>query len=135
VQIDRRSGQIRDEQGVQTKFGVTPKLIPDYLALVGDAADGYPGIAGYGPKTAAQLINRYGALENFPAEVFTNDNHENALLFKNLATLRTDIPLFKNVNELEWKGATKSFPETATLIDNKGITDKVEKLKKRTKAK
>jgi 5'-3' exonuclease len=129
VQIDRRSGQIRDEQGVQTKFGVMPRLIPDYLALVGDSADGYPGLAGYGPKTAAQLINRYGALEDFPAEVLTNDNRENALLFKDLATLRTDIPLFKNVNELEWKGATKSFPDTATRIDNKGIADKVEKLK------
>jgi 5'-3' exonuclease len=106
-----------------------PRLIPDYLALVGDSADGYPGLAGYGPKTAAQLINRYGALEDFPAEVLTNDNRENALLFKDLATLRTDIPLFKNVNELEWKGATKSFPDTATRIDNKGIADKVEKLK------
>jgi 5'-3' exonuclease len=99
VQVDRRSGQIRDEQGVRDKFGVAPPFIPDYLALVGDAADGYPGIAGLGAKTAARLITRYGHLEQFPADVL-RDNHERALLFKNLATLRIDAPLFADVDEL-----------------------------------
>src|SRR2546425_1918827 len=104
VQIDRRSNQIRDAPAIRAKYGVTPEYIPDYLALVGDAADGYPGIAGYGPKTAAQLINRYGPLEDFPPEIFNDDNRRLALLFKDLATLRTDAPLFDNVDELEWHG-------------------------------
>src|SRR5712692_6193834 len=93
VQVDRRSGQIRDCDGVRAKYGVAPMSIPDYLALVGDAADGYPGIAGYGPKTAARLINRYGRIEVFPFEIL-DDNLESALLFKKLATLRIDAPLF-----------------------------------------
>lgn len=116
VQIDRRSGQIRDEQAIQAKFGVLPQLIPDYLALVGDSADGYPGIKGYGAKTAAQLINRYGRLEDFPSEILKNDNRENALLFKTLATLRLDVPVFKDVKELEWRGATKDFQAVAEKI-------------------
>src|SRR5258706_7906379 len=93
VQVDRKSGQIRDEQGVCDKFGVAPAFIPDYLALVGDAADGYPGIAGIGAKTAGRLIARHGHIEQFPTEVLGNDR-ERALLFKNLATLRRDAPLF-----------------------------------------
>src|SRR5919112_4111578 len=92
VQVDRRSNVIRDAEGVRAKFGVAPRFIPDYLALVGDAADGYPGISGCGPKTAAQLINRYGAIENFPPGTLIDENMEHALLFKNLATLRTDAP-------------------------------------------
>src|SRR5438552_7390451 len=94
VQIDGRRKVIRGEQAVREKFGVAPTYIPDYLALVGDAADGYPGIASYGPKTAAQLINRYGPLEDFPPEIFNDDNRQRALLFKDLATLRIDAPLF-----------------------------------------
>src|SRR5712692_2194062 len=93
VQIDRRRDVIRDEEGVRVKFGLAPEFIADYLALVGDAADGYPGIAGYGPKTAARLINRYGRIEVFPFEIL-DDNLESALLFKKLATLRIDAPLF-----------------------------------------
>src|SRR5882672_4902719 len=96
VQVDRRSGQVRDEEGVRQRFGVSPPFIPDYLALVGDGADGYPGIAGIGAKTAARLITRHGHIEQFPAEVL-GDNLERALLFKNLATLRVDAPLFENV--------------------------------------
>src|SRR5688572_3258546 len=92
VQVDGRRGVIRDAEAIRIKFGVVPLYIPDYLALVGDAADGYPGIPGYGPRTAARLINQYGPLENFPPEIL-NDNLEYALLFKNLATLRTDAPL------------------------------------------
>jgi 5'-3' exonuclease len=108
VQIDRRSQKIRDAEGVRKKFGVTPDLIPDYLALVGDSADGYPGIDGIGAATAARLIARYGAIENFPANVL-GERRELALLFKNLATLRTDAPLFKDVDELKWRGPTASF--------------------------
>src|SRR5690348_8651138 len=108
VQIDRRTQKIRDEAGVREKFGVAPRLIPDYLALVGDSADGYPGVAGIGAVTAARLINRHGPLEEFPAEVL-GDNRELALLFKTLATLRTDAPLFGDVSAVEWRGPTSRF--------------------------
>ncbi|HEU4795580.1 MAG TPA: 5'-3' exonuclease H3TH domain-containing protein, partial [Pyrinomonadaceae bacterium] len=106
VQVDRRSGAIRNAEGVRAKFGVDPKFIPDYLALVGDAADGYPGVSGCGPKTAAQLINRYGPVEEFPATVFTEENRQLALLCKELAILKTDAPLFDDVDELRWRGPT-----------------------------
>jgi 5'-3' exonuclease len=109
VQIDRRSKVIRDADGVRAKFGVNPELIPDYLALVGDAADGYPGIAGIGPKGAASLLTRYGAIELFPSQVL-GERQRLALLFKVLATLRTDAKLFVDVNELEWRGPTAGFP-------------------------
>src|SRR6185503_18461045 len=102
--IDRRSGVIRNAEGVRAKFGVDPQFIPDYLALVGDSADGYPGISGCGPKTAAQLINRYGPLEEFPPNALNDANRPLAILFKDLATLRSDEPLFKNVDVLEWRG-------------------------------
>jgi 5'-3' exonuclease len=115
VQVDRKSGRIRDEEGVREKFGVPPERIPDYLALVGDAADGYPGIRGCGPKTAARLIERYGPIENFPDGVVAA--REDALLFKELATLRTDAPLFRDVDELRWRGPTPSF---ATLAGKLG---------------
>src|SRR5689334_19803947 len=110
VQVDRRSKEIRDAAAVRKKFGVDAQHIPDYLALVGDAADGYPGIPGIGPQTAAQLINRHGTIEQFPPEVL-GERRELALLFKHLATLRTDAPLFKNVDELRWSGPTESFAE------------------------
>jgi len=116
VQVDRRKELIRDADGVRAKFGVAPAYIPDYLALVGDAADGYPGIAGYGPKTAARLINQYGPLEDFPQEIL-NDNRERALLFKDLATLRIDSPLFSDVDQLRWRGATASF---ASMVEKFG---------------
>ena len=127
VQMDRRSGQIRDAAGVLAKFGVVPALIPDYLALVGDAADGYPGVAGYGPKTAARLINRYGRLEQFPAEIL-KDNLEYALLFKKLATLRTDAPLFGDVEELRWCGATDAFASLAEKIGAARLAQRVRDL-------
>src|SRR6266540_1915909 len=101
VQVDRRSGQIRDEEAIRAKFGVVPMFIPDYLALVGDAADGYPGVAGLGPRTAATLINRYGHIEDFPLDTLRGDNLERALLFKDLATLRIDAPLFDKKRALE----------------------------------
>lgn len=131
VQVDRRSGALRDAEGVRAKFGVMPEFIPDYLALVGDAADGYPGIAGCGPKTAAQLINRYGPLEKFPATALNDENRKFALLFKDLATLRTDAPLFKKVDELEWQGTTPEFTAVAEMIGNASLTKRVKKLEKK----
>ena len=108
VQMDRRSQKIRDAAGVREKFGVEPALIPDFLALVGDAADGYPGIAKIGSVSAARLLNKHGIIENFPATVL-GDSRDLALLFKRLAMLRTDAPLFGNVNELRWRGPTHAF--------------------------
>src|SRR6478609_3072425 len=101
VQVDRRAKEIRDAAAVRAKFGVEPALIPDLLALVGDAQDGYPGIAGIGKATAARLLNRHGPIEAFPDNVLGADR-EQALLFKRLATLKTDAPLFHNVDELRW---------------------------------
>jgi 5'-3' exonuclease len=105
---DRKSDAVRNADGVVAKFGVPPTLIPDYLALVGDSADGYPGIAGIGAKGAAALLNRYGKLERFPDRVL-GERRALALLFKKLATLRTDAILFRNVDALEWHGPTKRF--------------------------
>jgi 5'-3' exonuclease len=108
VQVERRTQKMRNAEGVREKFGVDPVLIPDLLALVGDAADGFPGIPGIGQITAARLLNRYGMIENFPSGVL-GDNRELALLFKNLATLRTDACLFRDIDELRWRGPTKEF--------------------------
>src|ERR1043166_4552354 len=108
VQMDRKSGKIRDAAGVREKFGVDPALIPDYLALVGDSADGYPGIPGIGPVGAARMLNKYGPIETFSHDVL-GERQELALLFKKLATLRTDAPLFANVDELRWRGPTPAF--------------------------
>ncbi len=129
VQVDRKSGQVRDEQGVHAKFGVAPAFIPDYLALVGDAADGYPGIPRIGAKTAARLIARHGAIENFPAEVLGGaENLEHALLFKKLATLRTDAPLFEDFEELRWRGPTPEFATFARSIGEERLVRRVEKI-------
>jgi 5'-3' exonuclease len=128
VQIDRRSDQIRNQQAIIAKFGVAPEFIPDYLALVGDAADGYPGIPGLGKKTAATLINRHGHIEQFPSGSLTTENRERALLFKDLATLRSDTPLFKNIDELLWKGATQTFSSVAEKIGDPRLTTRVRKL-------
>src|SRR6266704_2542006 len=115
VQIDRRKNEIRNESGVRAKFGVAPEFIPDYLALVGDAADGYPGIKGVGPRTAASLIGRFGRIEDFPSEIL-DSQRELALLFKDLATLRTDLPLFKGIDEIRWRGPASSFAAVAEKI-------------------
>jgi 5'-3' exonuclease len=115
VQVDRRSNSIRDAAGVRAKFGVGPEWIPDYLALVGDSADGYPGLSGIGPKGAARLINRYGTIEEFPADTL-GERRELALLFKRLATLRSDAPLFARVEELEWQGPTERFAACAAEL-------------------
>lgn len=130
VQVDRRSNVIRNAEGVRAKFGVPPRFIPDYLALVGDAADGYPGISGCGPKTAAMLINRYGPLEEFPPDALNETNRPLALLFKELAILKTDAPLFVDVDELRWRGATPEFEAVAEKIDNPRLLTKVRKLER-----
>lgn len=120
VQVDRKSKSIRDASAVRAKFGVDPIFIPDYLALVGDTADGYPGLAGIGPKGAAGLINRYGAIEEFPVEVL-GERRELALLFKRLATLRTDAPLFAAVDELEWRGPTDRFAARSARLGDERL--------------
>ena len=116
VQVDRRSGKIRDATGVREKFGVEPERIPDFLALVGDSADGYPGIPGIGAVTAARLVARHGALESFPPEVL-GPSRRLALLFKTLATLRIDAPLFANVDEIRWRGPTPEIDVVAARFD------------------
>lgn len=115
VQIDRRTKAVRNAVGVAEKFGVPPARIPDFLALVGDSADGYPGIQGIGAKTAARLVQRHGAIEHFPDDVL-GSRRDQALLFKRLATLRTDAPLFRAVEELRWRGPTAAFEAVATRL-------------------
>jgi 5'-3' exonuclease len=132
VQLDRRKNIVRDEAGVVAKFGVTPASIPDYLALVGDSADGYPGLAGWGAKSAAAVLARYIHLESIPADwqqwgvrvaspkalssILTAE-HELALQFRVLATLRTDIPVFDSVDQLQWNGPTAAFAPLAARLD------------------
>ena len=132
VQLDRRTRTIRDEAGVIAKFGVPPASIPDYLALVGDSADGYPGLPGWGAKSAAAVLGRFGHLEAIPqdwhewqvkvtapATLATTlaRERENALLFRRLATLRSDLPLFDSIDRLQWMGATAAFPALAQRLD------------------
>jgi 5'-3' exonuclease len=126
VQIDRRSKVIRDAAGVRAKFGVDPLQIPDYLALVGDSADGYPGMARIGPKGAAALLRRYRHIEDFPAEVL-GERQALALLFKTLATLRTDATLFTDVGELEWRGPTSEFARYCERLGTPDLVDRAEK--------
>jgi 5'-3' exonuclease len=127
VQVDRRSGAIRDAAAVRAKFGVDPERIPDFLALVGDSADGYPGIAGIGRIGAARLITRYGALESFPPQVLGAQG-ELALLFKRLATLRTDAVLFAQIDELRWRGPTTGFAATAEALGDARLSERARQL-------
>jgi 5'-3' exonuclease len=132
VQMDRRRRTVRDEAGVIAKFGVPPLAIPDYLALVGDSADGYPGLPGWGVKSAAAVLARYGRLESIPEDArewhvnvmnsaglaaTLRNQRKFAFLFRDLATLRTDIPLFKSVEELRWAGPTPEFAALAARFD------------------
>ena len=133
VQLDRRKRVTRDEAGVVEKFGVGPASIPDYLALVGDAADGYPGLRRWGAKSAAAVLARYGHIEEIPAEArewkgvqvasprglaeVLVAERDKAMLFRELATLRTDLDLFRDVEELRWAGATAGFPAFAEGLD------------------
>jgi 5'-3' exonuclease len=123
VQVDRRGMVIRDAEGVRQKFGVPPELIPDFLALVGDAQDGYPGISGIGKSTAARLLTKFGPIESFPPEVL-GDERDLALLFKDLATLRTDAPLFRTVDQLEWRGPTDGFAAWAERIGDPRLLER-----------
>ncbi len=132
VQFDRRTRTMRDESGVVQKFGVPPTSIPDYLALVGDAADGYPGLPGWGAKSAAAVLARFGHLEEIPddwrlwhvnasrpaalADTLSRQR-DLALLFRTLATLRTDVSVFQSIDELQWKGPTGQFPALAARLD------------------
>ena len=132
VQIDRRKGEIRDAAGVQAKFGVPPSSIPDYLALVGDAADGYPGLPGFGAKSTAAVLRKFAHIEAIPVDGAAwgpgvlnpgrlagvlNEQRDLALLFRTLATLRTDEPLFESVDELLWRGPTADFAKFAEAIE------------------
>jgi 5'-3' exonuclease len=132
VQMDRRRRTVRDEAGIIAKFGVPPASIPDYLALVGDAADGYPGLPGWGAKSAAAVLAKYAHLEAIPGDWRTWGvnaaspaalattllrERDRAFLFRDLATLRTDIALFASVDELRWEGPTPAFAPLAARLD------------------
>ncbi len=134
VQVDRRGGHIRDESGVKMKFGVVPESIPDYLALVGDSADGYPGIRGWGPKSAAALMSRYGHLADVPlndldsrAAVTLRECWDQALLFRTLATLRTDARLFDSVDALKWAGPRPEAERVAATLGAASLLDRARK--------
>ena len=137
VQRDRRARTDRDEAGVIAKFGVPPASIPDYLALVGDAADGYPGLPGWGAKSASAVLAKFGHLESIPADWRTwsvnatrpgalsqtlEQERDRALLFRDLATLREDIPLFDTVDDLQWRGPTPAFEPLAARFEA-AVTD------------
>ena len=126
VQVDRRAQKIRDAAGVREKFGVEPTLIPDYLALVGDSADGYPGLEGIGRATAVRMIASHGVIEDFPPTVL-GERRALALLFKNLATLRTDAQLFDDVDELRWNGPVDTFAELAARMGNERLLARAQK--------
>jgi 5'-3' exonuclease len=132
VQLDRRTRVMRDEAGVIGKFGVAPASIPDYLALVGDAADGYPGLPGWGAKSTAAVLARFAHIESVPEDWrewrvnaanpralarVLSEQRDRALLFRTLATLRTDIALFADVEQLRWNGPTPAFPDLAGRFD------------------
>jgi 5'-3' exonuclease len=130
VQIDGRRKTIRDAAAIREKFGVSPQLIPDLLALVGDAADGYPGIPGIGARTAARLLNCHGRIEKFPSNVL-GERRDLALLFKKLATLRTDAPLFKKVETLRWRGPTPAFAAWADRMEAPRLLERCDRVKLR----
>lgn len=143
VQLDRRKGLVLDETGILNKFGVPPASIPDYLALVGDSADGFPGLAGWGARSAAAVLARYGHLEHVPANgddwdvpvrgrqklaATLRDNLETALLFRRIATLELDTPTISDVEELRWRGPRPDLVEMCGRIDAPGLVDRAVKL-------
>ncbi|MCK5406722.1 MAG: flap endonuclease [Candidatus Krumholzibacteria bacterium] len=143
VQFDRRRGIIRNEQGVQEKFGVQPKSIPDYLALVGDTADGFPGVPRWGAKSAGRVLARYHHLEAIPQDesqwdvsprgaaglaASLRDHWEDALLFRDLATLRSDADVFSEVDELRWSGPTQDFTALCERLGAPDLADKAARL-------
>jgi 5'-3' exonuclease len=145
VSWDRRRDIILDETGVFTKFGVTPQSIPDWLGLVGDAADGYPGIPGWGAKSASGVLSKFGHLEAIPEDLrewqikgmgpgraaslsISLDQHrEEALLYRKLATLRTDVPLAESLSDLEWRGALPRLKELCAELNDESIPERVTK--------
>jgi len=143
VQFDRRKRELRDEQGVVARFGVGPKSIPDYLALVGDSADGFPGVPGWGEKASGAVLGRYGHLERIPASAkdwevpvrgaarlaaVLEENRPLALLFRKLATLRTDVPVFKTVEDLRWRGPTAEFERVAQQLAVPGLWERARRI-------
>jgi 5'-3' exonuclease len=149
VQVDRRSGNVRDAAGVRAKFGVPPASIPDWLALVGDSADGYPGLPGWGARSAALVLERYRHIDAIPARAADWDvpvrnapqlaatlaaNHETALLFRTLATLRTDAPLFDSVDALRWRGPRPGFERVAERIGAPALAARASELAARPHA-
>lgn len=145
VQLDRRRNEVRDEDGVHAKFGVGPAQIADYLALVGDAADGFPGLPGFGAKTAAAVLRRYGTIEKIPDEVWDvpgvrgigtlantlREHREHALLFKTLATLREDAVAVE-VDHLRWAGPTAEWPRWAARLGDASLGDRAAQVASRT---
>ncbi len=131
--IDRR-GKIRDAKDGREKFLVEPALIPDFLALIGDTADGYPGISGIGASTTAQLLNRYGVIEEFPQTVL-GERRELALLFKHFAMLRIDAPLLRNVDALRWRGATSALASYTERMEPPRVLERCLKAPNGLKAK
>ena len=143
VQFDRRKRELRDEHGVVARFGVGPKSIPDYLALVGDSADGFPGVPGWGEKASGAMLGRYGHLERIPASAkdwevpvrgaarlaaALEENRPLALLFRKLATLRTDVPVFKTVEDLRWRGPTAEFERVAQQLAVPGLWERARRI-------
>jgi len=139
VQLDRRSGQVRDAAGVEARFGVPPAAIPEYLALVGDSADGFPGVPGWGPKSAAAVLQRYPRLEDIPkaaarwhvdlrnaARLAANlaAHWDEALLFRKLATLRTHVDLFGAVSELRWSGPQPGFQKLCAALGDSSLWER-----------
>ena len=142
VQLDRRKRELRDEAGVVARFGVGPASIPDYLALVGDSADGFPGIPGWGEKASGAVLGRYVHLERIPASqaqwevpvrgaarlaAVLQENRELAMLFRSLATLRTDVPVFETVDDLQWRGPTPAFQELAGRLGMPGLWERAQR--------
>ena len=143
VQWDRRKGEVRDADGVVGKFGVPPRSIPDYLALVGDSADGFPGVPGWGAKSTAAVLSRYRHLEYIPARArdwdvtvrgaerlaaALREHRPNAFLFRDLATLRDGAALFEDVDELEWHGPTPAFEKLADDLGAPGLWERADRI-------
>jgi len=146
VQLDRRKRETRNEQGVVARFGVGPTSIPDYLALVGDSADGFPGIPGWGEKASGAVLGRYEHLERIPSSASAwevpvrgaarlsstlEENRQLALLFRRLATLRTDVPVFEDVDELRWRGPRPAFEALAQQLGVPGLWDRARRMSRK----
>ncbi len=143
VQLDRRKRELRDERGVVARFGVGPGSIPDYLALVGDSADGFPGVPGWGEKASSTILGRYAHLERIPTNhaqwdvpvrgaarlaAALAEHRELAILFRTLATLRTDVPVFRAVDELRWRGPAPEFERVAQQLGVPGLWDRARRI-------